>query len=467
MNKAIFRVFATLAILSISVSAFADGKAFLSNDQQTYVPTSEHEQRATIAYKNGIEHLILAITLDLKDDEHGVWIFPVLGDANQIKLSLIDKYPQFTGHDLREKVAEKFNTLNLAITATQIWPILAGSFTMAGTSLVGTGSEAEAWGIHAEAVSADSLEELRVYLAGKGTNISINELDAFKNYLNRKHTLIVAWINSKESVQKEFAKFIKTGNRKERCPCIYVKFPTEKPFFPLIPTSTYGNEAIGIFVTVIGHWKSTKDVLYTSYYEQKTLDPNLPPDFVDAIGHSGVPYTVFGSWNITAEKLNADLWLEPAEVKGWVYAKFWDGLPFWIWPAIAVVLLVTLSYVCGGLMGIWVLKSWKDGAKLGLWNLLSIAAFTFAIKYSKETESIKKSAFKYAFFVLDFSIMIAVLSTIIIALLQIPLANKFGGLFLLDGLFMLGISFIIVLVPVAIMLVLIASGKAIYKKFVH
>lgn len=464
MKNHICLLIATVAVLSVSTLAYGDGKAFFSKDRQTYFPALEHEQRATIAYKDGIEHLVLAITLDLKDDEHGVWIFPVLGNPNQIRLSLIDRYPQFNGEDPREIVAEKFDTVNFAVTATQVWPILVGGFTMAGKSMIHSGTTADAWGIHTEIVGGDSIEELQAYLTDKGTNISRSELETFNDYIGKNHSLIVAWISSKESAQKEFAKFIETGDRKERCPCVYVQFPTDRPFFPLKPTSTYGEETIGVFITAIGHWKSTSDLFTVHYYEQEIVDPNLPSEFQALVRHPGVSYTLFEGWNVTAKYLEEDLWLEPTKIKGWDYAKFWGRLPKWVWPIMSLSLLISLSYCCGGLMGMWALKSWKSGTNLGLWNVLSIVAFIFAIKYSKGTESIKKSMVKYFMFVLDFSLMFTVLSTIIVTLIQMPLAWHFGAILFLDKFFILGISLLVAIVPIAAVIILVVCGKTIYKK---
>ena len=44
-----------------------------------------------------------------------------------------------------------------------------------------------------------------------------------------------------------------------------------------------------------------------------------------------------------------------------------------VWP-LTLLFIGTLSYVSGGLAGLVVLRGWRDGARLGLWNLLTLLA---------------------------------------------------------------------------------------------
>ncbi|GAB4337891.1 MAG: hypothetical protein Kow0099_11510 [Candidatus Abyssubacteria bacterium] len=89
------------------------------------------------------------------------------------------------------------------------------------------------------------------YLRGIGAEISNEELQTFGPYLNDQYTLVITRIDSRETLLEEFPE--EENEMSARRPCVYVEFPTARPFFPLKPTSAYGDEIIPVRLYVTGY----------------------------------------------------------------------------------------------------------------------------------------------------------------------------------------------------------------------
>jgi hypothetical protein len=80
----------------VPVSVRADGKIW---DYGTSLPVAENEQVAAIAFRDGIQKMILAVNFELSDTDGAIWIFPVPGPPDEVSTEVLDIFPSFSGRD--------------------------------------------------------------------------------------------------------------------------------------------------------------------------------------------------------------------------------------------------------------------------------------------------------------------------------------------------------------------------------
>lgn len=383
-------------LLGICSPSFADGKAFFKGvDFSSFRPLLEDEQRAIIVHHEGVEKMLIAVSLKLEEQDNALWIFPVLGTPDQVKLDVLDSFPTFRGKDPRVIARDRILALAFVISSTQIYPIIPGIcmpiLGRAGSAGAYIHEEIEKWGIHAETVTVDSVESLSEYLSQKkNTKIEEEELDAFKDYLSDKYVLVLVWISSRDELLKEFPDYNKGETiTRNRWPCLYVEFPTDRPFYPLRPTNTYGDVSIPVRLTIVGFVKpqtnsDLAEKLKLSYYEQESFPRDAPQKLVEGIPSERIPYTTV-SFSGTAKELTDDLWFSATNPRGMRYAKVILVVManWYVLVCLTLVFIATISYVSAGLTGVLLFGKWKGYAQLGLWNVLTIVALFFSIRHLK------------------------------------------------------------------------------------
>jgi hypothetical protein len=385
-------------VLGVVETAFGDGVAFSGLDYSSMRPVKQGEQRAVIIHRDGVEKMLIAISLELEDEDKGLWIFPVPGNPETIKLDVLDSFPVFKGVDTKDKAEDLFGDIVKLAFATQIYPTpfviisdlsLSRSLSLgkSGGFKVSTYYEVEKWGIHTEAIRADSIEDLRGYLKEKGVGIETKELRAFEDYLSDKYVLILAWISSRKELLEEFKEYGKgeiLSNK--RWPSLYVEFATEKAFYPMRPTRSYGEEHIRIDLAVLDYVRLEKAPPYflTEYYHQNKAVENVPSKMTQDFSSKGIRYTrvIFDG---EAGELNDDLWFIPGapnNVKNADLIVSIIGNPFGF--CIAYICIVSfLSWMTAGLTGLVLFQKWKGYSRLGLWNiftLIGLCAASYKLK---------------------------------------------------------------------------------------
>jgi hypothetical protein len=392
-----FKTLLLVAILNLGVVAttFGDGVAFKGPDldYSSMRPIKQGEQRAVIVHRNGVEKMLIAVSLELEDEDKGLWIFPVPGNPNTIKLDVLDSFPVFEGIDTWDEAQDLFGDIVKLAFATQIYPtpfVLTSDLSMSKSRSLGaheefkvyTHYEVEKWGVHAEAVSAGSIEDLGGYLKEKGVGIETAELRAFEDYLSDKYVLVLAWISSRKELLGEFKEYGKDATLSDkRWPSLYVEFATEKAFYPMRPTSSYGEEPINITLTILDYVQIDVDHphIYTGYYRQSKAVKDVPSKMTQDLSSKNIRYTRI-SFHDRARNLSNDLWFIPGAPK---YVKNADlivsvlGNPFGF--CVAFICIVSfLSWTTAGLTGLVLFQKWKGYARLGLWNILTLAGLCIA-----------------------------------------------------------------------------------------
>ncbi len=296
-------------------------------------------------------------------------------------------------------------------------------------------SEVEKAGIHAEVITADSLDALEAYLEEKQAGIAQEHLKSFEPYLCDDYVLIVSWIASRQQVREEFPEYAAGDGSlaNGRWPCVYVEFPTDRAFYPLRATSGYGDDMISFNLVVAGFVKPETDAAWAEelnvrYFEQSTLSPLTPKDFVKGITPGTVVYTRIEHW-VKASNLTHDLWLVPTRPPRMAYARMLNALSglVSIVPCF-IVYIAAISYLSAGLAGAVLFRRWRGFACLGLWNLLTVLALSLAIRHvaGEQGEMLRNCVWtdggtRWHKFVVLFSLFFMLMTLAIGRLLYLPL----------------------------------------------
>lgn len=307
----------------------ADGLALAGRDLSSVSPLREGEQRSAIVHRNGVQKMIIAVNFELDDAERALWILPVPGPANQVRVDVLDAFPRIGGRDPRRIAFEQITGWPLAIRATQFWPLpfdflLYVPFQLrSGAQRMG--AEVEKWGVHAEAVTAESLAALTSFLKEKKVGVSPEHLTGFQPYLSKRYVIVLAWISSREQLLREFPGITQGGRpSRDRWPCLYLEFPTSRAFYPLRPTSVYGEQSVRVRLALAGFVEpqtsaSLASQLDVSYLTTMGLKPRrqVPRDF-----GMGFPLRVFCVTQPFA-------WMRPREPSRMICGLHPHGLQAW------------------------------------------------------------------------------------------------------------------------------------------
>jgi len=333
MKRGTVALTALAGVLLLPRTARADGKAF-RGDWGAMIPIVQDSQHAVIVHGAGVEKLAIAISLSLEEQENALWVFPVPGPPKQVQIDVLDSFPQFSGENPRETAREAVEALISAMRTSQLYPLLFAVLKPVRMAAGAAASQAalevheqmEKWGVHAETVTADSVNALAAYLREKKLGIPHGELASFEPYLSSDFVLVLVWVASPAELLSKFPEY--KGHRRQRgsrWPCLYVEFPTEQAFYPLRPTATYGDVSVPINLCVTGYVRPPAarrpphDWSW-EHYEQHGLPDDCPERLAASLPVGKLRYTRFYFYGKAAE-LTQDLWFEPYEPPGMLYAE--------------------------------------------------------------------------------------------------------------------------------------------------
>ncbi len=385
------RLIATVLVGLLSASTLADGKAFKFTDFSGLFPLQQHEQVAALHLHDGVQRMLIAIRVDLEADEQALWVFPVRGAPADVKVDLVDRFPRFRGKDRRGVVREDLRNLFSLVAATQIYSAcLPLPMMMLSRGLApGIYGSFEKWGIRVVTLAPQSVDEATTILAAEHPAVTSEALAPFAPYCDNQHTLVVAWIESEESLLEKFPEYEnRTGFTpgRQRAPTLFVQFPTDTLFYPMKPTASYDDLEMGMRLFILGHVAPQTDpalarILTTRHFQQDRFDDAVPVEFLTGMPREQIPYT--SVWAHTAARnFVDDITFVPTTVPGLAYAK---GLAPWLaWPQVLAVWLavcVLFSYLSGGVAGVLVYRRWHRPGVLGLFSILTLATLIIAVRY--------------------------------------------------------------------------------------
>ncbi len=379
---------ALAAVLSVQ-SAFGDGKAFRIGDVSGLAPLQQNEQLAAINLHNGTQRMLIAINVDLADDESGLWIFPVPGDPNAVHVDLVDRFPSFRGLDPRELANAGLDALIRTVRITQIYPALAYLPSLGGRYL-GAGAphmQIEKWGLRAAVVEAATADELLDFLQQGQPGAKLEDLAGFEPYFDGGHAFVVTWLASKTDFLAEFPDYEKRREFEHvqgRWPTLLVQFPTAEAFYPMRPTASYGDAEFSVRIYVMGYSElvtspAMERIVDVKYFEQGRLDDDLPVEFLEGTPREAIPYTLV-RMDTLARNFVDDLCFRPSLPEWLQYAQFVRSVTKPPMAALSwLVVTLVLSFISAGLAGVLVFRRWSQPALLGLFNCLTFLALLLVL----------------------------------------------------------------------------------------
>ena len=410
-----------------TIPANADGFAMYT-DQTYFALHDETTQVAAINYENGTEKLLLAVKMDKIVDNSIVWIVPVPAEASEVKINILEDFPEFWGEDILLIAEESKDTvffMSLITGLTQIWtlPLLAPFWMLRIGGMVPPKVEVyahvEKEGITTEVITAETATALYEYLEGKNVTIPSGSIPILDEYIGEGYAFVASWVQA-----------IPTG-REDATPAIFVEFPTDSIYYPLKPTSLYGDSEIPVLLYVVGYavpnlYPEIEDYAEYRYFEGSI---NCPPEFYRKDGNSPVAYTriMIGStedWypiipTPPAKSLVDDLWIKqldeaPPQIKeakvAIQRADYFDDH----WAIAFIIWVVVLSLAAGALAGFVVFRKPGKFALVGLANCLTLIGIIVATIFLAKNETGRMKKWNRLLFIVLFSVFFVAMNFLVV-----------------------------------------------------
>ena len=437
----------TLIVLTPSF-VLADGVIIPPVDP--HIPLDENAQLAAINYQDGLEKMIISVNFDMKDYDKAAWVFPVPAEPDYVVIDIINNFPRFTGQDVIQKARSDVDGIIFATSLTQIYPLflfwpfyyVTGVSRMEAVTAPGAiggtvegvtvYEHIEKEGISTDIVTSRTADALYRYLQRKGINAPIGSLPVFDDYIGRDYTFVVSYITKPEEVARG-------GYPYRRQPGIFITFPTDRIYYPLMPTSVYGSKTVPVRLYIIGHvtpdiYSEINSYTNTQYFIQ-TYGSKY--DFVNFYGNINVNDMKFTKVeiNVPSKYFKEDLWIDQVSPPKVQYAT---GLYYSIskHPFITgIILILAISAITGAVTGFIIFRNYEKYALIGLTNVFTIIGLAIVMAFTKTRkleESLKKRIRKQGFavitidkrkfyFVFLFSILFLIIGAIIGYLIKLPL----------------------------------------------
>jgi hypothetical protein len=438
-------------ILFFLIPAVAgDGMAF-KGEQERWILKSESQQLAAINFENGYENLLLAVIFeDNLRDNTTVWIFPVPAQPEEIEIDVLKGYPQFGGKSLDRSMGETAGKVFLTSAAFGTFPASlplclmggAGFFTlqkslgvMDPTGSVVIHKRVEKMGLTTELVTARDGTSLENYVAKIGHDLPDDAESILEEYTGQDYSFVISYIsNTTEFAGSNRQDESYPGTPHPNLLGVFARFPADQIYFPLRPTSVYGNRTIPVLLYVNGFVTPLPDDKIRPVTEVTYLVDDGFWNYysADELGKFFNNPTVFGQVKYTriritapAESFTRDLWINPVPPADVSLKENLIQYPlFW-----SVPLYILVSMVLSLLAGIVVFGNNPAYRKVlalhGIWNCATMIGFACG---TAEYLKIKGATGKQK---LGFFIVFYVLLTLIFSVMAV-LANPQLGKGLLN-----------------------------------
>ena len=395
LNKSIL-----LSILLLPSIIHADGLIMVPEIDRDF--SKETNQQAFINYENGFEKMIISVGTEGENKEGQVWLFPVPSKPEGVVIDIIDSLPELSGDDVLDKAKiqledsqEFFLEYNFSYF---IFPALLNETLGVKSSysnsygvlmpfeIVDFGNEdieihehIEKEGIISEIITAKTAKGLDVYLKDKGINLKEKSIPVLDNYIGKDYSFVVSWINPDEQ---------KTSNQVG----LFVTFPTDKMYFPLLPTSVYESEIVPATIRVIGYvtpeiFDNIKNYTKIGYYKDDYSYLEAEAGFFYK-GDKDIKYTKI-EIESPSKYLTDDLWIKnKAPLKVSLFGFIGEH------SFLSLFLIMLISAVLSGLILSFIFFKGMKRRRLktiliSLFNLLTALGLIIKLAFTKTKEDKK------------------------------------------------------------------------------
>jgi len=212
----------------LPIPVYADGMVVYRPDPYSnrWDYSSENSQQAFINYENGLEKLIISVSINTSNHAGMVWLFPVPSEPNRIVIDIITDLPRFSGEEISGKAKTKLSDIRNLLLSSQIYTvpyILLSSFMgvsrgyydnlrmplTSGTLPIGLSKQEpdvvvyehlEKEGMTTEVMTAKTAFGLYDYLKSKGLGIENGSIPVLDQYTGHDFSFIASWITPTQIV---------------------------------------------------------------------------------------------------------------------------------------------------------------------------------------------------------------------------------------------------------------------------
>ena len=410
------KVLSVLVLCFLLVSLVsADGMIHIREDN-LWKLQSETQQLAAINYEDGFENLLISIDMD--DETQGdraIWIFPVPVNADDVAIDIVKEFPRFGGDNIDSEFKDFLQRTPLLMAGYSLFPIsipivfwYAMMMPMIKEQTVGGArfgkdfadvvvhERIQEAGLTTELITSTHGNTLKAYLTLKGFSLPLEAKEILEHYVSEDHTFVISYIDDLETFKREAQTTMNYPSYYRRgidfqpmySLAVSVKFPTDKIYFPLKPTSIYGSETIPIALYVVGHvtpelYPKISQQAEVDYYSQRYYGvTDEQKNFFNGKDYvSGLKYTKI-QLTAPSKYFEDDLWIDDAAP---VSVGIKNGLSQNPWP-VGIILFIIFSMLSSLVAGIIIFKQDLSKKKLllfGLWNLLTFIGFLVATIVTK------------------------------------------------------------------------------------
>ena len=424
MKKAAFIVL-FLILLSSLAPVLADG-GIIIHDNDMWMMFDEEQQYCAINYHDETQYMILSVdTAEELSGDQAVWIFPVPADPKEVDINIIKGFPELLGKDLEKETQEAITSAFVGMSATQIYPLpffllffgvmSPGAFLARGDSKgiegVTVYESIEKMGMTTELISAADEQAFNDYLVSNELAMPGDLKSIFDEYIGEDYAFVVSWISDVWEFRDAQATARGNSGYERRTAGntigVYISFPTEEIYYPLKPTSVYGQKKVPAVIYVLDYvtpdlyegiesftevdyfilnWFTAPNELKSFFtgYETSPADysSRFSPDLRKGFQIYDIKYTKI-KIDAPSNALTQDLWIKDKVPKKILVYNSLVKRTIW-WGILIFILLSCLaSMIAGGivfakdrpsllkflffgfynlftLIGIWVAAYWRD-----------------------------------------------------------------------------------------------------------
>jgi len=392
----------SILFLSLFCSqASADGMMFVYEGNMLRLH-AENSQVAAIHHVNGVEHMLISIDVDANiAGDKAVWLFPVPSDPKAVDIDILETFPVFSlipiEHYLREAIRDfaklivSYGTILSPLTLFLLYQDrvmdrmdrVAEQEKAAPAPEVTVHKRVEKTGFTTELITTKNQDALDRYLRGKGLNLPKDSRAVIDGYVGKNYSFAISYISNLNTLKsKDTTDF--HSQKTFITMSVYVKFATETMYFPLLPTSVYGDMNIPVKLFVLGHvtpvfYPKIKANSWIFYCTEKDFTPpaELTTFFNTKSAIDTLEYT-FIRLNSPSSSFTEDLWIHSSQPVPLRLAKSFIDY-YWIY---SLVLFLPLSVIASLLAGIAAFRTNPPSKKRllfhGLWNGLTFYVFLVA-----------------------------------------------------------------------------------------
>jgi len=413
-------ILSVIGLSSFSKTALADGMVIKPDPYSNrWDYSAEDSQKAYINYDNGLQKMILSIGLNSENNDGAVWLFPVPAEPNKVVIDVVSDIPYLGGEDISIKAKLGLSNSIKALQSSQIYPIpfvlnstrystSKGSDIALTADSISNGAAVaqdvavyehiDKKGIISEIITAKTAKGLYEYLISKNLKVDEGSIPVLENYIGKDYSFVVSWIskptlssqqNSSSSSLCGIRNVIEgyrycddQGDNYYNQRGVFVTFPTDDIYFPLLPTSVYGSKSVPATIKIIGHvtpevFQDIKSYTKTSYYIDSQSDFSSSLKTFYNGKSENIKYTKI-EIDAPSKSLTADLWIDRQAPLKTYYSSFISENIVLV-TGLALMASSMLSSIAAGLFLFKLIR--KDIRKLaliGLFNCFSILGLIVA-----------------------------------------------------------------------------------------